>query len=304
MSGLACILLKKNITVSGSDIAFSYVTEALTQAGAQVHLGHASHNIPVGATVVYSTDIKKDNPEYIAALEQKCVMMHRSDLLFHLMKGYKTLAVTGTHGKTTSSSLLTWVMKQTGKDPSFAVGGMISQLNSNAGYGVGDYFVAEADESDGSFLRYPPFGAIVTNIDTDHVNHYGSMDKLTEAFNHFLHQVENKDFLFWCGDDPRLQKIHPHGISYGYGKNCQVRLSQFIQKGWNISFNIDFNGKHYKEIQLPLIGRHHALNGAAVFCLALNLGLTEEEIRKAFLSFGGVKRRCEKRGISTSASTR
>lgn len=296
MSGLARILLKKNIPVTGSDIASSYVTEGLSQAGAQIFLGHAPHNIPAQATVVFSSDIKKDNPEYQAALDQKCPMMHRSDLLLHLMKGYKTLAVAGTHGKTTTTALLTWVMKQAGKDPSYAVGGMIPQFQSNAGYGEGEYFVAEADESDGTFLKYHPFGAIVTNIDADHVNHYGNMESLVEAFTQFLHKIEDPAHLLWCGDDTYLQKLHPKGISYGYGESCQLRISQFVQKGWNISFNVDFRGKHYAKVQLPLVGRHNALNGTAVFGLALTLGIPEEEIRQAFHSFGGVMRRCEKKG--------
>ena len=296
MSGLARILLKKKISVTGSDMATSYVTDGLSRAGAEVFIGHASHQIPPQATVVYSSDIKKDNPEYQAACEQKYTMMHRSDLLLHLMKDYKTLAVAGTHGKTTTSALLAWVMKQGGKDPSFAVGGMIPQFESNAGYGEGDYFVAEADESDGTFLKYHPFGAIVTNIDADHMNHYGSMDSLVGAFNQFIHEVEEPDHLFWCGDDAYLQKLSPPGISYGYNKDCQLRLSQFVQKGWGISYHIDFKGTHYADVELPLVGRHQALNSAAVFGLALSLGIHENEIRQAFRSFGGVMRRCEKKG--------
>ncbi len=296
MSGLARILLKKKSAVTGSDMATSYVTEGLVDTGAQVFLGHAAHHIPQGATVVYSTDIKKDNPEYQAAIDQKCVMMHRSDLLAHLMKDYKTLAIAGTHGKTTTSALLSWVMKQAGKDPSYAVGGMIPQFHSNADHGEGEYFVAEADESDGTFLKYHPFGAIVTNIDSDHVSHYGNMQHLIEAFRQFIHKVENPEHFFWCGEDPFLQKMDPKGISYGFGKKCQLQISHFVQKGWSISFDIAFQGKHYKDVKLSLIGRHNALNGAAVFGLAMSLGISEEMIRKAFLSFGGVMRRCEKKG--------
>lgn len=296
MSGLARILLKKNMLVTGSDISSSYVTEGLSHDGATVFLGHAAHHVPVGATVVYSSDIKKDNPEYQMALEQNYKMMHRSDLLTHLMKDYKTLAIAGTHGKTTTSALLTWVMKHAGKDPSFAIGGMLPQLQTNAGSGQGSYFVAEADESDGTFLKYHSYGAIVTNIDMDHVHHYGNMSDLVKAFNQFLCKVDDSEFLFWCGDDTHLLNLHPKGISYGFGKHCQLKLSQLIQKGWKISFHIDYKGKHYSDVELSLIGRHNALNGAAVFGLALSLGIAEEKIREAFLSFGGVKRRCEKKG--------
>lgn len=296
MSGLARILLKKNISVSGSDISANYVTEGLSQNGAQVFLGHSPQNIPTHSTVVYSSDIKKENPEYQAAVDQNYKMMHRSELLAHLMEGYKTLAIAGTHGKTTTSALLAWVMKQGGLDPSFAVGGMIPQFQSNAGHGEGEYFVAEADESDGTFLKYQPFGAIVTNIDSDHINHYGSMDHLAKAFDQFLKSVKNPELLFWCGDDERLCQLNPRGVSYGYGKDCKLRISGFVQKGWGISFNVDFKGQHFKDLKLSLIGKHNAFNGAAVFGLALSLGIPEASIREAFRSFGGIMRRCEKKG--------
>lgn len=296
MSGLAHILLKKKIPVTGSDIAFSYVTDSLSKAGAQIFLGHASHQVPSQATVVYSTDIKKDNPEYQAARDQNCKLLHRSDLLLHLMKGYKTLAIAGTHGKTTSSALLSWVLHQAGNNPSFVVGGMIPQFLSNAGHGTGDYFVAEADESDGTFLKYPSFGGIVTNIDRDHVNHYGDMNNLVKAFNQFIHQMQQPEFLFWCGDNTYLKNMQLPGNSYGFGSDCKLRIVDFNQKGWGITFSLNFKGKQYSNVQLPLVGRHQALNGAAVFGLALSLGIDEDQIRNAFLSFGGVMRRCEKKG--------
>lgn len=296
MSGLARILLKKNMVVSGSDIASSYITEGLEKAGAKVTLGQTSHNIPENATVVFSTDIKVDNPEYQAAINQKIPMMHRSDLLLHLMKGYKTLSIAGTHGKTTTSALLSWVLSQAGKDPAFAVGGMIPQFQSNAGYGKGEYFIAEADESDGTFLKYDTFGAIVTNIDSDHINHYGSMAKLIDSFKVFLEGVKSSNLLFWCGDDPHLSRISPKGISYGYSSQCLLRVFNFRQKNWSIFFDIDFEGRCYKEIELSLLGRHNSLNGAAIFGMALKLGIPEDEIRKAFRSFAGVMRRCEKKG--------
>lgn len=296
MSGLANILLKKNVIVSGSDIASSYVTEGLEKSGAIVTFGHSAHNVPENATVVYSSDIKKDNPEYQAALDKKITLMHRSDLLLHLMHDYRTLSIAGTHGKTTTSALLAWVMKQSGKDPSYAVGGMIPQFQTNAGHGKGEYFVAEADESDGTFLKYSTYGGIVTNIDTDHINHYGSMVALVDAFKHFLENVKAPGHLFWCGDDHYLSQINAEGVSYGFGSHCKLRISNLRQTGWKIIFNIGFAGHYYDNIELSLIGHHNALNGAAVFGLALSLGISESDIRKAFGSFGGVMRRCEKKG--------
>lgn len=167
MSGLARILLSKKITVSGSDITTNYVTEGLIKEGAKVFLGQSEKNISPDMTIIYSSDIKKDNPEYLAAVNLKCKMLHRADLLAELMRDYKALAIAGTHGKTTTTSLLITVLKEAGFDPAYAVGGVIPHLQSNAGHGEGSYFVAEADESDGSFLKYSPYGAIVTNIDND-----------------------------------------------------------------------------------------------------------------------------------------
>ena len=296
MSGLARLLLKQNNTVTGSDISDNAVTKRLTQEGAHVHIGHSSAYITPDLTIVYSTDIKETNPEYQAALHLKCKILHRSDLLKLLMEGKKSLAVTGTHGKTTTTSLLTTVLKHGNVDPSFAVGGIIPQFGSNSGHGEGDYFVAEADESDGTFTKYNPFGAIVTNIGLDHLNHFKSESALIAEFEVFLTGVQSKKHLFWCGDDLRLQKIAQQGISYGFSEGCQLRLSQFHQEGWHCFFDIDFEGKHYARIVLPLLGRHNALNAAAVFGLALRLGIPEDLIRKGLLAFQGVARRAEKKG--------
>lgn len=296
MSGLARILLERNISVSGSDLHANYITDDLEKKGAKIFLGHAATQIPVEATVVYSTDIKLDNPELQAAKEKRHILMHRSDLLLQLMQGFRSLAVAGTHGKTTTSSLLTWVLHASQTHPSFAVGGIIPQLNANAGLGMGEYFVIEADESDGTFLKYHPFGGILTNIDSDHLNYFGSMDKLKNAFKQFIQNVENPSHFFWCGEDPYLHKISPRGISYGYGNDCQLQIISHGQKDWGVTFDILFKGIRYENIFLSLIGSHNVLNGAAVFGLALTLGISENSIRQAFKNFGGVKRRCEKKG--------
>lgn len=296
MSGLARILLKKKIEVTGSDISASYVTDNLSRAGAKIFLGHDSNHINPNMTVIFSSDIKKDNPEYQAAISLKCQMLHRSDLLQMLMSDYKTLAVSGTHGKTTTSSLLAWVLSEAKLEPSYAVGGMIPQFNSNADHGKGHYFVAEADESDGTFLKYNPFGAIITNIDFDHMNYFGNESGLKQAFKTFASKVSSPNHLFYCGDDSRLKALAIKGISYGFGQHCLLRASKFVQNGWGISFDIDFQGKHYKKIDVSLAGLHNAYNAMAVFGLALNLGVSEDAIRAAFKSFKGVLRRCEKKG--------
>lgn len=296
MSGLARILLSKNVQVSGSDLSSNYVTESLINAGATVFVGHSSKNITPEMTVVYSSDIKNENPEFQEALNLKCTLLHRSDLMLLLMSDYKTLAVAGTHGKTTTTALLTTVLMEGHLDPTFAVGGIMPHLKVNSGYGKGEYFVAEVDESDGSFLKYNPWGAIVTNIDVDHMDYFKTENKLKEDFNLFLHKVFSTEHLFWCGDDQRLNSLNPPGISYGFDKHCQLRITRFHQEGWKVFFDVAFKGKSYTNIELPLLGKHNVLNASAVFGLALKIGLPEETIRFAFTNFRGILRRCEKKG--------
>lgn len=296
MSGLARLLLKKTQHVSGSDIAENPTTASLATSGAKIFIGHSAKHIVPGMTVVYSTDIKKENPEYQAALQLKCKMMHRSELLQKLMEPYKSLAVAGTHGKTTTSSLLAWVLTSSGFSPSFAIGGVIPQLQGNAGHGDGKYFVAEACESDSSFLNYSPFGAIVTNIDLDHMDHYKTEEALLHTFKEFISKVQSPKHLFWCADDTRLHKLNPPGISYGCSEEAKLRVSNIKQNGWTTSFDLHYNQKTYTQVEISLAGKHNVLNAAAVFGLALSLGIEPESIYAALRTFGGVLRRCEKKG--------
>ncbi len=296
MSGLARIMLSKKMAVTGSDISPNYVIEGLTNAGAKVFIGHSAQHVTPNTTVVYSTDIKQDNPEYQAAVRLQCPLIHRSDLLLQLMSSYKALAVTGTHGKTTTSALLTAVLMEAGLDPAYAVGGVLPQFQTNAGHGHGEYFVAEADESDGTFLKYNSHGAIITNIGLDHMNYFENEATLIQSFKRFADQVESTQHLLWCGDDERLRSLDLPGVSYGFGDKCALRIVKWKQQGWRLTFDIEFQGKHYANIDVALIGKHNALNSAAVFGLALTLGVKEETARRALAKFGGVRRRCEKKG--------
>jgi UDP-N-acetylmuramate--alanine ligase len=297
MSALAHMLLQKGAVVSGSDMSSGAQTTSLAAAGAKIFLGHAAENIPPGTTVVYSTDIKKDNVEFVTAQKLGCRMLHRSEMLQELMQNSKhALCVAGTHGKTTTSSLLTWVLHVANKSPSYAIGGVIPQLKTNAGFGSGEFFVAEACESDGTFLNYSPTAAIVTNIDDDHMDFYKDFETLKNAFATFMAKVVDANLLFYCGDDFVLASLEAPGISYGFGETCQLRASLPIAKGWVQSFEIAFKSKVYRDIELNLAGRHNVLNASAVFGLALSLGVSEEAIRDAFRSFGGALRRCENKG--------
>ncbi len=296
MSGLAKLLINNQVQVSGSDISDNATTQELSKAGAKIYLGHSSDNIQDCIPVVYTTDIPLNNPELEAAKKLKCPLWHRSDLLHQIMQGYKPLVITGTHGKTTTTALLLAVLHHAGFDPPFAVGGIVKQFQTNAGQGKGDYFVAEGDESDGSFLKYSPFGAIVTNIDLDHMNYYQTEAALTEAFSRFIKNISSTKNFFWCGDDLRLSALNPLGISYGFGNACTLKIENFQQQGWGSKFDIVYEGNRYSAIRTPMTGRHNALNAAAVFGLALSIGAAENKIREAFGQFGGVKRRCDKKG--------
>lgn len=296
MSGLARILLEKGAHVQGSDVASSYVTEGLLAKGATIYIGHKKEQVPDDATVVFSTEISPLNPEYAYAVEAKLPLMHRSDLLDALMSEHKVLAVTGTHGKTTTSSLLTHTLITGGLDPAFAVGGLLVGRELNAAYSKSPYFVAEADESDGTFLKYACEGAIVTNIDNDHLAHFGTWERLVEAFKTFTQKCANKKLLFYCCDDPTLSSLAIEGTSYGFTDGADIQIKNFQQKGLSIQFDLKIGDALYKDIVCNLSGKHNALNAAAVFGLALALGVAKEAIYTAFATFAGVKRRLEKKG--------
>lgn len=296
MSGLARILASGDTRVSGSDIAQNTITAELQELGAEIFEGQSAENISGDMTVVYSSGIKPDNPELCAAKALERPLLHRSEMLRELMRGHQPLAVAGTHGKTTTSSLLAWVLTHAGLDPAFAVGGIVPQLGSNAQRGSGDYFVLEADESDGTFVNYHPHGAIVTNIGLDHLDHYGSEESLLATFQQFIGQVEDPNLLFWCGDDPRLQALAPPGVSYGTDPSSKLRLLNVQQKGWSTRFDAEWKGELYRDIEVSLVGHHNALNALAVFGLALEVGADETKIREALRSFNGVGRRCQVKG--------
>lgn len=295
MSGLARILVGRGYAVSGSDINRNYVTEALEKSGIKVFDEQNALNISSDMLVIYSSDIKKDNPEYAAAIKKGCQLFHRSDLLAQLMTDSHSLAIAGTHGKTTTTSLLTTVLIETGRDPTFVVGGIIAPYQTNAREGKGNYFVAEADESDGTFTKYHPWGAIVTNIDGDHLNYFKTWEALVASFQQFASHIKSNNQFFWCGDDENLVKLNFLGISYGFNENNELLITNFRQNGWKISYDCHYKDHHYLNIEVPLAGKHNALNSAAVFGLCLELGMPEEEIRKGLAAFKGVARRCEKK---------
>lgn len=301
MSALAEILLSRNQQVSGSDQSTNAMTSRLSKKGADIFIGHKAEHIVPKSTVIYSSSVNANNSEYKAAVELQCKILHRSCLLKDLMEGYRSLVVTGTHGKTTTTALLVKVLMMAKLDPSFAVGGISLDLKTNGYHGTGEYFVAEADESDGTFLKYLPFGAILTNIDFDHMEHFKTKENLIHSFESFCHGVSSDEHFFYCGDDSNLMKLakkaKPNAMSYGFLEGNQLRIIDYTQNGWESCLTIQFKGKIYKNIELSLIGKHNALNAAAVFGLCIQLNIDEEYIRKAFSSFKGVSRRSEKKSV-------
>lgn len=286
MSALAHILIERGDSVSGSDL------KALPHLNAKGI--NVTQSLPKEGTIVYSSAIAQDNPLFIEAKNHNLPVIHRSELIKILLEGKKGLLVAGTHGKTSTSALLAWTLISAGKHLTYAVGGILQNLQKNGGYGDGEYFALEADESDGSFLNYEGEGAIITNIEKEHLEHWKTEKKLLEGFQIFISKVKNPELLFWCNDDPLLVKLSPPGISYG--KKGRLKLTACRQAVGSTFFSAEFEGKAYFDVEFPIMGETLALNALAVFGMALKLGLTEEEIRKAFKTFKGVKRRQEKIG--------
>ncbi len=296
MSALARILLQRGCQVSGSDQLASALTDQLQLEGANIFIGHSRDNLKDPNVVIYSTAVNPENPELKAAHKKKIPFLHRAELLKELMEGYAPLLVAGGHGKTTTSSLLAHVLIEAGLKPSYALGGIVRSLGNNGGHGIGPYFVAEADESDGSFLKYRPFGAIMTNIGNDHLDFWKSEEAIISGFKRFGDSVVSAEHFFWGGDDENLRSLSLKGMSYGFEGYNDLIIDSFRQTGWNIVFDIFFKEKVYNDVEIPLIGGHNVLNSAAVFGLALCLNISESVVRAAFKSFKGVNRRVEKKG--------
>ena len=294
MSALAHLLRQKNIKVKGSDITNSFLIEKLRQKGVEIYLEQKKENIDKNDIVIYGSAIKENNEEYAQAKKAGQIIMHRSELLQELLEGHFSIAVTGTHGKTTSSSLLSEVLTNAKLDPSYALGGILNSSNTNANLGKGKYFVVEADESDGSFLKYFPSAAIITNLEKDHLDFWKTEENLQEGFSKFIKKIKNKSYLFWCYEDPVLRSMSIEGLSYGFSDKADIYASNVRQSDFSTFFDIHYKGYIYKDIQLGLLGRHNVLNALAIFGLLCNLNISVAAIQEGFKSFKGIKRRLDK----------
>lgn len=302
MSGLARIFLHKGYSISGSDVSENDRTAELKALGAEIFIGHQAENIlETTGRVVVSTAIKQDNPELLAAKQKDLPVVHRSDLLAELFLDAKQgIAVAGCHGKTTVSSMIATVLKLSDKDPTCVIGGNVHALNSNASAGNSGIFVAEADESDATFLKYFPQYGVITNIDNDHMDHYSSLDAIVKAFEIFASHVHSDGALFFCADDPISRNLAlPAGlrtISYGINIPSDIMAEDIEYHPYGSTFNLSIGGEKKTSFQLAIPGRHNILNALPVIGFCLEIGMSLEEIQNSLIKFTGAGRRFEIKG--------
>jgi len=300
MSGIAEVFLTEGYIISGSDTNASPVTQRLEDLGAIIYIGHAVENIRDVDVIVQSSAIKDDNPEIAQAKKMRIPVVPRAAMLAELMRFRYGIAVAGTHGKTTTTSLCASVLAEAGLDPTFVIGGKLNSHAVNARLGRGDYLVAEADESDASFLMLNPMMAIVTNIEPDHLENYeGKFSHVKNAFLRFIHQLPFYGLAVLCGDDPVIQELLPQlsrpVITYGETEGCDIQLLSCEQRGTISTFLICEKEKT-KQFTLNLAGKHNVLNAIATYIIAKELDITDECIQKTFMQFSGVGRRFQNHG--------
>jgi UDP-N-acetylmuramate--alanine ligase len=307
MSGIAEVLANLGYTVRGSDVAESGNVKRLLEKGIAVAVGHEAGNVAGAHVVVVSSAIKRDNPELVGAREARIPVVRRAEMLAELMRLKSAIAIAGTHGKTTTTSLVAALVEAGGFDPTVINGGIINAYGTNARLGAGDWMVVEADESDGTFLKLPADVAIVTNVDPEHLDHFGTFEAVQDAFKAFVENVPFYGFAVMCTDHPVVQTLvgrieDRRIITYGENPQADARLVDLLfadgQSHFTVAFR-DRSGRSVHEIagiKLPMPGRHNALNATAGIAVARELGMSDDAIRKALAGFGGVRRRFTRTG--------
>jgi len=301
MSGIAEVMHQLGYSVQGSDIAESYVIEKLRRAGIPVTIGHSADNLGEAAVVVCSSAIDRGNPEIEAAAERRLPIVKRAEMLAELMRMQKTIAVAGTHGKTTTTSMIAALLDAGGIDPTVINGGIINRYGSNARLGKSDWMVVEADESDGSFLRLDGTIAIVTNIDPEHLEHYGDFERVKQAYCEFVENVPFYGLAVMCVDHPEVQAIlsrirDRRIVTYGFSALADIRADNVVAEEGGSSFHAlvlqrDGSRRTMERVHVPMPGRHNVQNALAAIAVALELGLDDAAIIDGFSRFEGVKRR-------------
>src|SRR5690242_307200 len=307
MSGIAEVLANLGYVVRGSDVADSANVKRLRDNGISVAIGHKAENVEGAHVVVVSSAIKRDNPELAAARAQRLPVVRRAEMLAELMRLKRCVAIAGTHGKTTTTSMIATLLDAGQFDPTVINGGIINAYGTNARLGLGDWMVVEADESDGTFLKLPADVAVVTNVDPEHLDHFQTFDAVQAAFQSFVENVPFYGFAVMCTDHPVVQQLvgrieDRRVITYGENPQADVQLARLDHANGGSQFSVVFRdraggeGHTIGRLTLPMPGRHNALNATAAIAVARELGISDERIRKALAAFGGVRRRFTKTG--------
>src|SRR5258708_4489487 len=307
VSGIAEVLNNLGYTVQGSDASESGNVVRLRENGVKVSVGHKAENVDGADVVVVSTAIKRDNPELMAARAQRIPVVRRAEMLAELMRLKSCVAIAGTHGKTTTTSMVATLLDAGGLDPTVINGGIINAYGTNARLGGGDWMVVEADESDGTFLKLPADVAIVTNVDPEHLDHFKTFEAVQDAFRHFVENVPFYGFAVMCTDHPVVQTLvgrieARRVITYGENPQADARLVGLKHADGGSQFSVAFRdrlGNAVHEISglsLPMPGKHNALNATSAIAVARELGVSDDQIRKGLSGFGGVKRRFTRTG--------
>ncbi len=311
MSGIARVMLAAGVAVSGSDARHSPVLDELAAGGAAVHVGHDTSNLGAADTLVVSTAIRPDNPELAEARTRGLRVMHRGAALASIMLGRRGIAVAGTHGKTTTSAMLTTVLQFCGADPGYVIGGTLVSSGLGADQGTGELFVAEADESDGSFLLLAPHAAIVTNVEPDHLDNYRGLQEIAAAFERFAGRISPGGLLVTAADDPGARALAVRAAaqaaaagrglllrSYGEAAEADYQVTRVTPRGMGVSFEVRAGQRQPFGINLGIPGRHNALNAAAAFAVAVELGFPADEVAAGLAAFAGTHRRMELKGTA------
>lgn len=300
MSALAKILVEKGYEVTGSDVKESAMTGVLRDLGARIYIGQRSENVQGAEAIVVSTAIRDTNPEVVEAKRLGIKKLHRSDVNAFLINNSKGIAVAGAHGKTTTTSMLGVALDYAGWSPSIIIGGEVDYLGSNARLGSSDYLVSEADESDGTFLKYYPYIGIVTNVEDDHLDHYGTVENIIRAFTRFLSQVREDGFAVVCFDNENIRNIvknvKTRCISYAIDHEADYRAANIRISTDGTTFDVLHNGENLGKVRLCVPGRHNVLNAMASVAAGVEIGLTVPQMAEGLARFHGAKRRFQTKG--------
>ena len=305
MSGIAEVLLTLGFKVTGSDLAASETTKRLEELGGHIYIGHNESNVGEAQVVVVSSAVAPTNPEVVAARARLVPVIPRAEMLAELMRLKYGIAIAGAHGKTTTTSMVAMVLAQAGLDPTLVIGGKVNALGSHARLGRGDLLVAEADESDGSFLRLSPAIVVVTNLDNEHLDHYGTFERLEECFLEFINRIPFYGLAVLCTDNERIRALLPRIVkryqTYGLGGQTGIPAPDFCAtdialKEWGSEFRVHFRGKNLGPFRLAIPGLHNVTNALAAIAVAMELEVAVDLIRKGLNAFSGVERRFHLRG--------